>query len=96
MLATVLELHSFGFAMRTGGRVQAALWNQQSRHWLPAHNVRLDDFIHVSRGDSSIPDAFGINHQIGAVLALVKAACLVGANCGFQPPLGELFFEQSL
>ena len=61
-----------------------ALWaHEQALDWLSSHDVGVDDLIHVIERDSPVPDGFGIDDQVGAVLALVEASGLVGANSSF-------------
>ena len=54
--------------------VEAGLCQYQPLHRFPPKNVGLDDLIHIVESHPAIPDRVGINHQIGAMLTLVKAA----------------------
>jgi hypothetical protein len=56
-----------------------------SRQAKPLHGTSMqkmlgDDLIHVLEFDEAVPDCLGIDDDYGAMLALVEAAGLVGAN----------------
>ena len=76
--------------------VDAPLRQGQAFHRLSAQQVRLHDFIHVGRSDSAVPDRVGIDHNRGAVLALVKTSRLVRAHILRQAVLRQLLFEESM
>jgi hypothetical protein len=76
--------------------VQAFILQPQSFHRTPADNVRVHDFIHVSQGNSAVPDGLGIDDKVRPVLTLVQASGLVGAYSAFQPALGQFLLEQLL
>ena len=56
----------------------------------------IDNFVNIRQRHAAVPDCIRINHQVGAVLALVKAARLVGAHFSLQPSLQQFFFEELL
>ena len=65
--------------MFTRRRVQAGIGQQQALDRFAAEDVGLNDLIDVSFRDVSVPDGFGIDHEIRAVLALIETARLVSA-----------------
>ena len=82
--------------MLTTVGIEARLGELKPFHGLSPDDVRLDDFIHIGRGDVPIPDCVRIDHDVGSMLALIKAAGLIGANPAFQAALGKLLLEQLL
>jgi hypothetical protein len=58
--------------------------------------VRIDNFIHISRRNAPVPDVIGINHDVRAVLALIKASGFVGSNGRLQPALPKFLLEEFL
>jgi hypothetical protein len=42
--------------------------------------VLVDDLFHILQLDKTVPDRLGIDDDYGAMLALIEAAGLVGAN----------------
>lgn len=68
----------------------------QTGDWIAADDVLVDNLFHVIRGDMSVPDRFRINHNRGAMFALVEASGLIGADFTFEPALGELLLEEFL
>ena len=70
-------------AMLAGRRVQAFIPKPESLDWPSLQNVGLDNFVNIRQLDSSIPDGLRINNNVGAVLALIEAARLVGADSPF-------------
>lgn len=46
----------------------------------PVNEVLGDDFIHIFELDKAVPDGLGIDHDHGAVLALVQTTGLIGAD----------------
>jgi hypothetical protein len=76
--------------------IDARVGQPQSLNGFAANDVRLDNFVHIGWRDVAVPDPFGIHDEIGPVLALVKAARLIGANPVLQPTLRQLLFEQPL
>src|SRR5581483_3775407 len=79
-----------------GRCVDAGIGKHQPGNWAATHDVLFDDLIHVSRSDTTVPDGLGIDDDVGPVLALVKAACLVGTNAPAQTALGQLALKQLL
>lgn len=64
--------------------VEAGFGNHQSFNRLSLHDVRVDDFVHIGERDPAVPDGIGIHHQVRTMLALVKAAGLIGPHFSFQ------------
>jgi len=77
-------------------RVQATIGQSQTLDRLSADNVRLDDFVDVGFGDVAVPDGIRVNHDVGAVLALIETSGLIGADATFQSASSELLFEELL
>jgi len=78
------------------GSVEAFVGEPQAVDWFAADDVRLDDFFDVGLGDVSIPDGFGIDHKIRAVLALVETAGLVGPYFPLKAAFGQFLLEYFL
>ena len=55
-------------------RVQLLVGNDQPLDWPPAHDVRLDYFIHVFRTNVPIPNRFRVDHDRRPKLALIEAS----------------------
>lgn len=55
--------------------------------------MRLDNLLDVFERDVLVPNAFGVNHDGGAVLAQVEAAGFVRTDLCFQAALVQFFFE---
>ena len=79
----------------TGG-VQTVFPQTQPFHWTTTDDVRLDDFFDVISGDPAVPHAVGVDHDIGAVLALIEASRLVCTNSAFQAALRQFLLEEFL
>ena len=60
--------------MLTACGVQTLVLQHQALNWPPADNVGVHDLIHVGQSDSAVPDRLRIDHEVGAVLALVQAS----------------------
>jgi hypothetical protein len=73
--------------------IEAGIREYQTFDRLSPNDVRLDDLIYVRQRDSSVPHGVRIHDQIGTVLALIEAACLIGSNSSLQPKRRQLFFE---
>ena len=58
-------------------RVQAFISQPQSLHRPPAHNMRLDNLIHVGQRHAAIPHRFRIDNEVWAMLALVETAGVI-------------------
>ena len=82
--------------MRAGLDVQTRIRNQQALDRLVADDVRFDDGIHIGFSNAAVPNSIGIDHDIGAVLTLIKAARLIRADLTFQSALGQLDLERAL
>lgn len=52
-----------------------------------------DDLVDVFEVDGAVPDGFGIDHDDWAVLALVEAGGLVGADLVFQAGVLQGFLQ---
>jgi hypothetical protein len=83
-------------AMLAGRRVQACILEPESLDWPPVKNVGLDNFVNIRQLDSSVPNGLRINNNIGAVLALVEAPGLVGANSSLQAQFCQFVLEALL
>src|SRR5205823_5095511 len=55
--------------------------------------VFVHDLVDVGLGDVAVPDALGIDHHAAAVLAVVQAPRLVGANLLVQPARPQRLLE---
>jgi hypothetical protein len=77
------------------GGVEDGVGDYEASYRFAADDVCLDDFVHISGLDASIPDCFGVNHYGWSQFALVEAAGFVGANV-FYSPLRQLGFEEAL
>ncbi len=64
--------------------IEARVSYSQTFYWLAANDMRVENFVHIGGRDVSIPNCFGIDHDIGTMLALVEAAGVVGANSSLQ------------
>lgn len=85
-----------GLAVFAGRSVQAGVGQAKAFYRPAAKDVRLDDFLDVGFGDVSVPDGVGVDDDVGAVLALVEASRLIGADFAFQAALGQSLFEELL
>ena len=63
--------------MRTGFRIQATGSEAQPLDRTPMAQMLLNDLIEILGANKSIPDLFRVNHDSGAVLALLQATRLV-------------------
>lgn len=79
--------------MFTDRGIQAPVFQAESFHRTSSHDVGFNDLVDITQRDSSIPDGFGIDHNVGPMLALIEAACVIGANPALQSALGELLLE---
>ena len=82
--------------MRTPFCIQAGLGNHQSLYRQVADDVRFNDFVHIIRRDSAIPDCLRIDHNRRPVLTLIKTAGFVGADRSFNALLGQFDLEDAL
>ena len=70
-----------------------------SRHQQAVYNFAADDMVdqdlsNVGLRPRPIPDAFGVDDDTRAVLAMIEASRLVGANDAFKPePVYFLFHK---
>jgi hypothetical protein len=76
--------------------IQAIVWNAEPLDRLTVDDMRIDNFVHVSGFLHGIPHGLGIHDHGWAVLALIQASSLVGANRIFDSPLREFGFECSV
>jgi hypothetical protein len=77
------------------GGIQHFIGNAQAFDWTAIQNVRLYNFVDVSRTNAAVPDLIGINYNCRSEFALIEASGFVGAN-QFHTALRELRFEQAL
>jgi len=82
--------------MRAGLRIQARIRNDQPLYRLIAADVRVENLIHIARGNVTIPNGLRINDHSRAVLALVKAAGLVGPHPRLKPALRQPCLEKAV
>jgi len=75
------------------GGVETGVGQRQSLDWLSAQDVRLDNLIDIVQRHPAIPDRIGIDHEVGAVLALIEAAGLVGPYLSLESARRKLFLE---
>jgi hypothetical protein len=73
--------------------IQAGIRKQETLDRFAADDVRLDNLIDIGFSDMPVPDSFGIDHQVWAVLALIEASRLVRANFAFETTFGQLLLE---
>lgn len=66
--------------MRATLGVQTGSGEAQAFDGTTVDKVLGDDLIHIFDLHEAVPDGFGIDHDDGAMLALVEAAGLVGAD----------------
>ena len=64
--------------------VEAGVGQAEALDGAAADKVLVHDFVEVAGFDEAVPDGFGVDHNYGAVLALVEAAGLVDADAMFQ------------
>jgi hypothetical protein len=60
--------------------VEAGSRQAKPLHGAAMEKVLFDNLVHIFQLDEAVPDRFGIDDDHGAMLALVEAAGLVGAN----------------
>jgi len=70
--------------VRAGVGVDAGVGKAEALDRAAVEEVLLDDLFGVAGLGKTVPDGFWVDHQDGAVLALVKAACLVDADAMLQ------------
>jgi len=83
-------------AMLASRFVQAFVSDPKALDRVVSHNVGFDDFLYIRESDIAVPDCFGIDHDRGAVLALVETAGFIGANGTSYSGLAEEPLELSL
>ena len=76
--------------------VQAGIGQHQALHWPSSDDVGLDDFVHISECDPSVPNRVGVDHNIRTVFALIETTRLVGPYFSFQSSGCQFFFERLL
>ena|SRR5215469_4716552 len=79
--------------MFTDRGIQALVFQPESFHRTSTHDVGFNDLVYITQRDSSIPDGFGINHNVWPMLALIETAGVIGANPALQSAFGELLLE---
>jgi hypothetical protein len=82
--------------MFAGCRVQARVGEAKPLDRFAAQDVRVYDLVYIGLCDVSVPNCFGINHDVRPVLALVEATGLIGAYSALQPAFGKLLLEEFL
>lgn len=76
--------------------VQAFVANAKSLDRLSAEDVLVDDLVHIVLRHSAVPDRFGVHDHGRPVFALVKASCLIGANCTLDAAFRESYLEEPM
>ena len=80
--------------MRTGLRVQTGVRNYESLHRLVPDDMGFNNLIHIGQGYAPVPYSLRIDHNVGAVLALLHATCFVGPyHRTFDAVLRQFSFE---
>lgn len=74
-------------------RIEAGSRKAKPLHRASMQKVLADNLIHILELDEPIPDGFGIDDDNGAMLALIKAARLVGTNKVFEACILNSVFE---
>jgi hypothetical protein len=82
----VIEVMGSG-AVGAGGGVEARLGDAEALDGAAAEDVFADDLLGVLGLDVAVPDGLGVDDDDGAVLALVEAAGLVGADAALEAGL---------
>src|SRR5579859_1730278 len=82
--------------MLAGIGVEARIRQPEALDRSAADNMRLDDFVHVSLGDMSVPDRVWVDHKVWPMLALIETPGLVGTHFAFQSALGQFLLKQLL
>jgi hypothetical protein len=85
-----------GRAVGAARDVKALVGKHEPLHRFSVHDVGFDDFLHVGSRDASVPDAIGIDHDRGSVLALVETSRHIGAHSFLETPQGQFLLEQEL
>ena len=74
-------------------RGEAIVGQHQALDWIASYYVRRDDFVDIGFGDVSIPDCFGVNHDVRAMFALIETAGLVRSHFAFEAALRKFLLE---
>jgi hypothetical protein len=64
--------------------VEAGIWQAQPFDGTAVEEMLGDDLLDVFDVDEAVPDGLGIDHDDGAMLALVEAAGFVGPDMVFE------------
>ena len=76
--------------------IETGIRNDQPLNGLTANDVGCDNLIHVCRRYASIPDTIRVDYDVGTMLALVQAACLVGTDSVLDPLLCKFDLKNPL
>jgi hypothetical protein len=80
-MRSVVGLFVFwGGFVRTLLGVEAGVGEAQPRYGATVEEMFCDDLLNVVDVDEAVPDGLGIDHDDGAVLALIEASGFVGAD----------------
>jgi len=82
--------------MFAGCGVQAGVRQAEALDRLAAEDVGLDNLVDVGLGDVAVPDCVRVDDDVRAVLALIEAARMIGADFAFEAALGEFLLEEFL
>jgi len=82
--------------MPASGGIETFVGYPQAFDGTVAEDMRLHDFVHVSKPHVTVPGGFGIHHDGRTVFALVQASGLVGAHRGLNSALGQMSLKGTL
>jgi len=82
--------------MFAGCGVEAGICQSKPLDRLALDDVGLHDLVDICFGDPAVPNCLGIDHHVGAMLALVETPGLVRAHSAFQSTFGEFLLEEFL
>lgn len=79
--------------MFAGRRIDTVGSQHKPFHGFTAYNVRVDNFVYVGLGHTSVPDGLGVDHDSRPVLALIKTPRLVSPDPSLESALRQLLLE---
>jgi len=80
--------------MRTSLAIDTGIRQPQPLYRGSPYDVLLNDLLNVAWMNLAIPDGFGIDHHHRAVLALVQAGGLIGADLVLESSLFQGILER--
>ena len=87
---------AFGFSVFAVRRVEAGVCQAEALDRVAAEDVGLNNLVDVCVGDVPIPDCVRVDHNVGAMFALIQTPGLVGAHFSFQSAFGKLLLKEFL